>query len=126
MAWRLVLTWLAELKLALTHTSRDDFQRVIGARNGESVYDVGAGNAKTDEPIRGNQNAFGNEVKLLGDEAHRDGSVGLDRGAQITFDELTMQVQRQRIYLAWIAKDFFRCVQHLIGKTDAKPGEGEG
>lgn len=126
MAWGFVLTRLAELKLALAHPSGYDFQRVIGTRNGEPVHNVCAGNPKADKSTRGNQHAFGNKVKLLGDEPHGDGSVGLDRGAQITLDEFPVQVQGQWIDLAGIPKDFFRRVQHLIGKTDAKPREGEG
>lgn len=116
----------AELPLTLAHTSGHNFQRMVSTRYGESVNGIRTRDAKTDESIRGNQYTFGNKVKLLSDETHGDGPVRLYCGSEIAFDELTMQVQSEGIYLVGIAKDFLGRAEHLVRKTNAQPNQCEG
>ena len=122
----LVLSRFAEFELAFAHMPGDDLQDVVSTGNGESVYAIRTGNAKSDRFICGDQHAFRNEIELLRNKPNRDRSVRLDGGSQVALDELTVKVQSEGIDLAGVAKSFLCQAEHLVGKTDAEPNQREG
>ena len=61
------------------------------------MHDVGAGSAERDRRIGWHDDAGWREGVLLADGSHGDGAVGLDRAAQIAFDEFSAEMQGARV-----------------------------
>ncbi len=93
----LVLARLGEARAHLGNEAGHHHGVDIGVGEQEAVHDIGAGQAELDGRIRRHANAMRHEIILLANEPHRGRAVGLDRGAEIAFDELAAEMQGQRL-----------------------------
>ncbi len=89
-----------ELKLRLADRAGQDLNFIGSAIEGKRVDRVGAGDAKMNRDPSRNQNAMRDEQVLLGDHAHGDRAIRILLGSEIILNELSRQVQRQRIDVA--------------------------
>jgi len=69
----------------------------VRAGEQETVHRIRARQAELYRRVGRHADAVRHEIILLGDHAHCRRAVGLDRGAEIAFDELTGEMQRLRL-----------------------------
>ncbi len=92
-----IFAGLGKLKLRGADRTGKNFDVVTRTDKSQRVDGVRAGDAKMDGHAGGYQNAMGNKKILLRDHAHCDRAIGALFRAQIALDELSCQMQRQRI-----------------------------
>ena len=98
-ARHLVLTGMRKLKLSVADCPRQHLHGIVRAIEGERVHGVGAGDAKMNRNPGRNKNAVRDEKVLLRDHAHGDRAIRALLSSKIVLDELSRQVERQRINL---------------------------
>src|SRR6266404_2855649 len=92
-----VLALLGETCAYFRDKTRDHHGVHIGIGEKKAMYDVGTGEAKLYRCPYRHLNAMRHEFILFGNDPHRDGSIGLDGGAEIALDEFPLEMKSRRI-----------------------------